>query len=80
MHESIDVDELPARVDQLASRLSHGARFVVLSHSKPVAALVSLAELNDLDETDAVLADEGLLEALRHARAVAGEDPSNYEP
>lgn len=80
MHESIDVEELPDRVDQLALRLSHGARFVVLSHGKPMAALVSLAELNDLDETDIVLADQGLLDALREARAIAGEDPSDYEP
>jgi PHD/YefM family antitoxin component YafN of YafNO toxin-antitoxin module len=80
MHESIEIEELPSRLDQLALRLSRGARFVVLNRGKPMAALVSLAELNDLDETDNVLADQGLLDALREARTIAGEDPSDYDP
>jgi hypothetical protein len=80
MHDLIEVAQLPDRADEIAVRLRQGERFLVGTGGTPIAALVSLAELADLDETDTVLADQGLLDALREARAVAGEDPSDYDP
>lgn len=80
MHETVHITSLAARLPAIMERLRTGERVVIADDSGPVGALVSLWDLESLDETDAVLADKGLLQALRESQALAGEPPSpDYE-
>ena len=80
MHETVHINALAAQIPAIVERLRQGERVVIADDDGPVGALVSLWDLESLDETDAVLADKGLLEALREAQGLASEPPGpGYE-
>jgi prevent-host-death family protein len=79
MTEPIELADLPARVDELMRRTGTGQRFLVMRDGRPLFALVSVSDLTSLEETDEVLAEQGVLEALRESRALAGEDATSYD-
>ena len=73
--EHVPLAEVKNRLSEVVDRLEreHG-RVVITKHGRPAAVMLSLEDLESLEETLAILSDPELLAALREADAevVAG--------
>jgi antitoxin YefM len=73
--EHVPLAEVKNRLSEVVDRLEreHG-RVVITKHGRPAAVMLSLEDLESLEETLAILSDPELLAALRGADAevVAG--------
>jgi antitoxin YefM len=72
--EHVPLAEVKNRLSEVVERLEreHG-RVVITKHGRPAAVMLSLEDLESLEETLAVLSDPALLATLREADAeVAG--------
>ena len=73
--EHVPLAEVKNRLSEVVDRLEreHG-RVVITKHGRPAAVMLSLEDLESLEETLAILSDPELLAALREAAAevVAG--------
>jgi len=68
--EHVPLAEVKNRLSEVVDRLEreHG-RVVITKHGRPAAVMMSLEDLESLEETLAILSDPGLMEALREADA-----------
>ena len=73
--EHVPLAEVKSRLSEVVDRLEreHG-RVVITKHGRPAAVMLSLEDLESLEETLAILSDPELMAALREADAevVAG--------
>ena len=73
--EHVPLAEVKNRLSEVVDRLEreHG-RVVITKHGRPAAVMLSLEDLESLEETLAILSDPELMAALREADAevVAG--------
>lgn len=59
-HPEIPVGELKARLSDLVSQSAYqGKRFIITRHNKPVAALVSIEDLKEMEKALAAIQEEG---------------------
>jgi prevent-host-death family protein len=68
--EHVPLAEVKNRLSEVVERLEreHG-RVVITKHGRPAAVLLSLEDLESLEETLAILSDPELLAAIREADA-----------
>ena len=68
--EHVPLDEVKNRLSEVVDRLEreHG-RVVITRHGHPAAVMLSLEDLESLEETLAVLSDPELMAAIREADA-----------
>ena len=68
--EHVPLAEVKNRLSEVVDRLEreHG-RVVITRHGHPAAVMLSLEDLESLEETLAVLSDPGLMAAIREADA-----------
>jgi antitoxin YefM len=68
--EHVPLAEVRNRLSEVVERLEreHG-RVVITKHGRPAAVMLSLEDLESLEETLAVLSDPELLAAIREADA-----------
>jgi antitoxin YefM len=68
--EQVPLAEVKNRLSEVVDRLEreHG-RVVITKHGRPAAVLLSLEDLESLEETLAILSDPELLAAVREADA-----------
>lgn len=68
--EQVPLAEVKNRLSEVVDRLEreHG-RVVITKHGRPAAVLLSLEDLESLEETLAILSDSELLAAVREADA-----------
>jgi antitoxin YefM len=68
--EHVPLAEVRNRLSEVVERLEreHG-RLVITKHGRPAAVMLSLEDLESLEETLAVLSDPELLAAIREADA-----------
>jgi antitoxin YefM len=68
--DQLPLAEVKNRLSEVVDRLEreHG-RVVITKHGRPAAVLVSLEDLESLEETLAVLSDPALMAAIREADA-----------
>jgi antitoxin YefM len=68
--EHLPLAEVKNRLSEVVERLEreHG-RVVITKHGRPAAVLLSLEDLESLEETLAILSDPELLAAIREADA-----------
>jgi antitoxin YefM len=66
--EQVPLAEVKNRLSEVVDRLEreHG-RVVITKHGRPAAVLLSLEDLESLEETLAILSDPELLAAIREA-------------
>jgi antitoxin YefM len=66
--EQVPLAEVKNRLSEVVDRLEreHG-RVVITKHGRPAAVLISLEDLESLEETLAILSDPALLAAIRDA-------------
>jgi prevent-host-death family protein len=76
MTETLPLSAVKARLSELVDRVeSQDDRIVVTRNGRPVAVLVSADDLENLEETLAVLSDRKLMRRIREGeRAVDGGD------
>jgi antitoxin YefM len=70
--EHVPLAEVKNRLSEVVERLEreHG-RVVITKHGRPAAVMLSLEDLESLEETLAVLSDPDLLASIREAEAEA---------
>jgi antitoxin YefM len=76
MSETLPFSEVKAHLSEVADRVEREHdRIVVTRNGRPSFVLVSPDDLESLEETVAILQDEGLMESLRTSRrqAAAGD-------
>jgi len=74
MSETIAFTEAKAHLSELVDRTSREhERFIVTRNGVPAAVLLSLDDLESLEETVAILEDKALLASLRKSRREASE-------
>jgi antitoxin YefM len=68
--EQIPLADVKNRLSEVVDRLEreHG-RVVITKHGRPAAVMLSLEDLESLEETLAILSDPGLLKAVQEADA-----------
>ena len=68
--EHVPLAEVKNRLSEVVDRLEreHG-RVVITKHGRPAAVMLSLEDLESLEETLAVLSDPGLMAAIAEADA-----------
>jgi prevent-host-death family protein len=68
--EHVPLAEVRSRLSEVIERLErqHG-RVVITKHGRPAAVLLSVEDLESLEETLEVMADPALVEALRQSEA-----------
>jgi prevent-host-death family protein len=77
--EHVPLAEVRSRLSEVIERLErqHG-RVVITKHGRPAAVLLSIEDLESLEETLEVMADPALVEALRQSEAelaAGGSEP-----
>jgi len=66
--EHVPLAEVKNRLSEVVDRLEHQhGRVVITKHGRPAAVMLSLEDLESLEETLAILSDPGLLAAVREA-------------
>ena len=74
MTEVLAIDDVKARFAELVERVSNQQdRVVVTREGQPAAVLISLDDLEALEETLAVLSDPELLARVREGEAAAAQ-------
>ena len=74
MAEALPISEAKTRLSELADRIERQhERIVVTRHGRPSFVLMSLDELESLEETLDVLGDEELTASLRLSRQEAAQ-------
>jgi len=74
MAEELPFSEAEARLSELADRVENQhERIVVTRHGRPSFVLMSLGELESLEETLDILGDEELMASLRLSEQEAAE-------
>jgi antitoxin YefM len=73
--EHVPLAEVKNRLSEVVDRLEreHG-RVVITKHGRPAAVMLSLEDLESLEETLAVLSDPGLMAAIGEADAEVAAD------
>lgn len=75
MSETLPFSEAKAHLSDLADRVErHHERILVTRNGRASFVLVSLDELESLEETVAILSDPELAESIRRSREDAAED------
>ena len=71
--DHVPLAEVKNRLSEVVDRLEreHG-RVVITKHGRPAAVMLSLEDLESLEETLAVLSDPELVAAIREARTAGG--------
>jgi antitoxin YefM len=68
--EHVPLAEVKNRLSEVVDRLEHEhGRVVITKHGRPAAVMLSLEDLESLEETLAILSDPELLAAIREADA-----------
>ena len=66
--EHVPLAEVKNRLSEVVDRLEHEhGRVVITKHGRPAAVLLSLEDLESLEETLAILSDPALLATIREA-------------
>lgn len=74
MAETMPISEAIAQLSELADRIENQhERIVVTHHGRPSIVLMSLDELESLEETLDILGDEELMSSLRESEEEAAE-------
>ncbi|MGD9703374.1 MAG: type II toxin-antitoxin system Phd/YefM family antitoxin [Acidimicrobiia bacterium] len=76
--EQLPLAEVKNRLSEVVERIEreHG-RVVITKHGRPAAVVLSIEDLESLEETVAVMSDPGLVADIRasHAERAAGVEP-----
>jgi len=70
--EQVSLAEVKNRLSEFVDRIEHEhGRVVITKHGRPAAVVLSLEDLESLEETLHILSDPGLTAALQEAEADA---------